>query len=199
MVLEDCELPLDALIGQEGQGLDLAFALLVKNRFPYAATNLGVAVAAHRMAIEHAKQRETFGQKLSQRQAIQWMLADAGRAARVAAGSSGKARGRPTAVRTRAWRRRSPSSIERLGRVVDAAVQIHGGSACRRSSAGALVSRGAHFAASAKAVGGESHGHRAVAVPMNGLMLEGVLVVEIGANLAGPVAGEILAHMGRTC
>src|SRR5206468_1677304 len=37
----------------------------------------GVAVAAHRMAIEHAKQRETFGQKLSQRQAIQWMLADA--------------------------------------------------------------------------------------------------------------------------
>ena len=77
VTLEDCELPLDALVGQEGQGLDLAFDLLVKNRFPYSATNLGVAVAAHRMAIEHAKQRETFGQKLSQRQAIQWMLADA--------------------------------------------------------------------------------------------------------------------------
>src|SRR6266705_6968048 len=74
VLFEDCELPLDALIGQEGQGLDLAFDLLVKNRFPYAATNLGVAVAAHKMAIEHAKQRETFGQKLSQRQAIQWML-----------------------------------------------------------------------------------------------------------------------------
>src|SRR6266436_1178953 len=77
VVFEDCELPADALIGKEGQGLELAFDLLVKNRFPYSATNLGVAVAAHRMAIEHAKQRETFGQKLSQRQAIQWMLADA--------------------------------------------------------------------------------------------------------------------------
>src|SRR5207249_731106 len=66
-----------ALIGQDGQGLDLAFDLLVKNRFPYSATNLGVAVAAHRMAIEHAKHRSTFGAPLSQRQAIQWMLADA--------------------------------------------------------------------------------------------------------------------------
>ncbi|HEV8311655.1 MAG TPA: acyl-CoA dehydrogenase family protein, partial [Burkholderiaceae bacterium] len=74
---EDCEVPEENLIGKEGQGLDLAFDLLVKQRFPYSATNLGVAVAAHRMAVAHAKQRETFGQKLSQRQAIQWMLADA--------------------------------------------------------------------------------------------------------------------------
>src|SRR5207245_9434659 len=70
-------LPGEPLIGAEGQGLDLAFDLLVKNRFPYSACNVGVAVAAHRMAIEHAKQRSTFGAPLSQRQAIQWMLADA--------------------------------------------------------------------------------------------------------------------------
>src|SRR5882724_1800537 len=76
VVFEDVVLPGDALVGAEGQGLDLAFSLLVKNRFPYAATNLGVAVAAHRMAIAHAKQRSTFGVPLSQRQAIQWMLAD---------------------------------------------------------------------------------------------------------------------------
>src|SRR5919197_195897 len=77
VVFEECVLPGDALIRQEGQGLDLAFDLLVKNRFTYSATNLGVAVAAHRMAIAHAKQRSTFGQLLSQRKAIQWMLADA--------------------------------------------------------------------------------------------------------------------------
>ena len=34
---EDCEIPAENLIGQEGQGLDLAFDLLVKNRFPYSA------------------------------------------------------------------------------------------------------------------------------------------------------------------
>ena len=65
------------LIGEEGQGLDLAFDLLVKQRFPYSACNLGVAVAAHRMAVAHAKQRSTFGKPLAERQAIQWMLADA--------------------------------------------------------------------------------------------------------------------------
>src|SRR5205823_5984418 len=77
VVFEDCELPAENLVGAPGQGLDLAFDLLVKNRFPYSACNLGVAVAAHRMAIAHAKQRSTFGAPLAQRQAIQWMLADA--------------------------------------------------------------------------------------------------------------------------
>src|SRR2546422_7307105 len=76
-VFEDCELPAESLIGAEGQGLDLAFELLVKNRVPHPACNLGVAIAAHRMAVAHAKQRSTFGAPLSQRQAIQWMLADA--------------------------------------------------------------------------------------------------------------------------
>ena len=81
--VQTCALPIygrssgDALVGAEGQGLDLAFSLLVKNRFPYAATNLGVAVAAHRLAVAHAKQRLTFGVRLSERQAIQWMLVDA--------------------------------------------------------------------------------------------------------------------------
>src|SRR5919106_1428069 len=42
VTLEDVELPADALVGAEGQGLDLAFDLLVKNRFPYSATNLRV-------------------------------------------------------------------------------------------------------------------------------------------------------------
>ena len=74
---EDCRVPAENLIGEEGQGLYLCFDLLTKARFPYSAANLGVAVAAHRMAIAHAKQRETFGELLSQRQAIQWMLADA--------------------------------------------------------------------------------------------------------------------------
>jgi acyl-CoA dehydrogenase len=129
VVFEDCMLPGDALIGREGQGLDLAFDLLVKNRFPYSATNLGVAVAAHRMAIEHAKQRETFGQKLSQRQAIQWMLADAEvelRACRWLIWEGAWKADRGEDARVEASIAKLYSS-EVLGRVVDAAVQIHGG------------------------------------------------------------------------
>jgi acyl-CoA dehydrogenase len=129
VVFEDCHLPAENLVGAEGQGLDLAFDLLVKQRFPYAACNLGVAVAAHRMAIAHAKQRVTFGQPLSQRQAIQWMLADAEvelRAARwlIWEGAWKADRGEDTRVEASIAKL---YSSEMLGRVVDAAVQIHGG------------------------------------------------------------------------
>ncbi|HEV8615075.1 MAG TPA: acyl-CoA dehydrogenase family protein [Methylomirabilota bacterium] len=129
VVFEDCEIPGANLIGQEGQGLDLAFDLLVKNRFPYSACNLGVAVAAHRMAIEHAKHRSTFGAPLSQRQAIQWMVADAEveiRAARWLIWEGAWKADRGEDARVEASIAKLYSS-EVLGRVVDAAVQIHGG------------------------------------------------------------------------
>ena len=129
VVFEDCEIPEENLIGKPGQGLNLAFDLLVKQRFPYSATNLGVAVAAHRMAVAHAKQRETFGQKLSQRQSIQWMLADAEvelRAARWLIWDGAWKADRGEDARVEASIAKLHSS-EVLGRVVDAAVQIHGG------------------------------------------------------------------------
>ncbi|MBI1963026.1 MAG: acyl-CoA dehydrogenase family protein [Candidatus Rokubacteria bacterium] len=129
VVFEDCELPAENLVGREGQGLDLAFDLLVKQRFPYSATNLGVAVAAHRMAIAHAKERSTFGAPLAQRQAIQWMLADAEvelRAARWLIWDGAWKADRGEDARVEASIAKLYSS-EVLGRVIDAAVQIHGG------------------------------------------------------------------------
>ncbi|HYE89503.1 MAG TPA: acyl-CoA dehydrogenase family protein [Terriglobales bacterium] len=129
VVFEDCEIPAENLVGAEGQGLDLAFDLLVKNRFPYSACNLGVAVAAHRMAVAHAKQRSTFGVPLSQRQAIQWMLADAEveiRACRWLIWEGAWKADRGEDARVEASIAKLYSS-EVLGRVVDAAVQIHGG------------------------------------------------------------------------
>jgi len=129
VTLEDCEVPAENLVGAEGQGLDLAFDLLVKNRFPYSACNLGVAVAAHRMAIAHAKQRSTFGAPLSQRQAIQWMLADAEvelRACRWIIWDGAWKADRGEDARVEASIAKLYSS-EVLGRVIDSAVQIHGG------------------------------------------------------------------------
>ena len=129
VVFEDCKLPAENLIGEEGQGLDLAFDLLVKQRFPYSACNLGVAVAAQRLAIAHAKQRSTFGAPLAERQAIQWMLADAEveiRAARWLIWEGAWKADRREDARIEASIAKLYSS-EVLGRVVDAAVQIHGG------------------------------------------------------------------------
>ena len=129
VLFEDCAIPAENLIGREGQGLDLAFDLLVKQRFPYSACNLGVAVAAHRMAVAHAKQRSTFGAPLSQRQAIQWMLADAEvelRAARWLIWEGAWKADRGEDARVEASIAKLYSS-ELLGRVIDAAVQIHGG------------------------------------------------------------------------
>ncbi len=129
VALEDCRVPAENLLGGEGQGLDLALGGLVRQRFPYAAANLGVAVAAHRMAIAHARQRQTFGVPLSQRQAIQWMLADAEvelRAARWLIWEGAWKADRGEDARVEASIAKLYSS-EVLGRVVDRAVQIHGG------------------------------------------------------------------------
>jgi acyl-CoA dehydrogenase len=74
--LEDCRIPVEQRLGPEGAGLNLCLNLLTGLRFPYSACNVGVGVAALRMATDYAKQRKTFGELLARRQAIQWMLAD---------------------------------------------------------------------------------------------------------------------------
>src|SRR5207244_960147 len=50
VVFEDCRIPESQMIGPEGRGLSLCLDLLTRNRFPYSASNLGIAVAAQRMA-----------------------------------------------------------------------------------------------------------------------------------------------------
>ena len=129
VVLEDCTVPAENLVGEEGRGLSLCLDLLTRLRFPYSACNLGVAAAAHRMAIAHAKQRSTFGAPLSQRQAIQWMLADAEvelRAARWLIWDGAWKADRGEDARVEASIAKLYSS-DVLGRVIDGAVQIHGG------------------------------------------------------------------------
>jgi acyl-CoA dehydrogenase len=81
------------------------------------------------MAIDYSKQRKTFGEMLSRRQAIQWMLADSEveiRAARWLIWDGAWKSGRKEDARMEASVAKLYSS-EVLGRVVDRAVQIHGG------------------------------------------------------------------------
>lgn len=129
LVLKDCLIPHANLLGKEGDGLGMVLRLLTKNRFPYSAANIGVAVAALRMAVAYAKQRVTFGRTLSSRQAIQWMLADSEveiRAARWLTWEGAWKVDRGEEHRHEASIAKLYSS-EVLGRVVDRAVQIHGG------------------------------------------------------------------------
>jgi alkylation response protein AidB-like acyl-CoA dehydrogenase len=64
------------ILGAVNKGFAIANDRLTRQRIPYAAGCIGVAVKAHEMALEYVPQRETFGAPLSSRQAIQWMLVD---------------------------------------------------------------------------------------------------------------------------
>jgi alkylation response protein AidB-like acyl-CoA dehydrogenase len=69
--------PLDHLLGQEGDGLRQALATLDAGRISIAAIGVGLAQAAFEHARSYAKDRKAFGQSISSFEAIQWMVADA--------------------------------------------------------------------------------------------------------------------------
>ena len=73
---DNVTVPAANLIGEEGQGFALAEDFLVAARIVYGAGPVGIADAALRIAIDWARRRETFGVKLKDRQAVQWMIAD---------------------------------------------------------------------------------------------------------------------------
>ena len=69
-------IPSANILGELNKGFAIASDRLTRQRIPYAAGCIGVAIKAHAMALEYVPQRETFGAPLSSRQAIQWMLVD---------------------------------------------------------------------------------------------------------------------------
>jgi alkylation response protein AidB-like acyl-CoA dehydrogenase len=76
LFFEDCRVPVDNLLGREGQGFVIAMKTLDKSRPGVGAQALGVAQGAFELAAEYAQAREQFGGPLSSLQAIQFMLAD---------------------------------------------------------------------------------------------------------------------------
>lgn len=73
---EDMRVPDKNILGKVNRGFAIANDRLTRQRIPYAAGCIGVAIEAHEMALEYVSQRETFGAPLSTRQSIQWMLVD---------------------------------------------------------------------------------------------------------------------------
>ena len=77
IALDDCRVEGWKLLGQEGQGFAPMQVRLGTRRVEMAAWSIGMAQRALEMICEFAPQRVTFGQPLSERQAIQWWVADA--------------------------------------------------------------------------------------------------------------------------
>ena len=127
--LEDYEIPVENRLGEEGAGFRLAEKWLVHARVPYAAASIGVAQASLALAIEWAKQRETFGSQLADKQAIQWMIADSEielRAARLLVYQAAWNGDRGQDIKVDASIAKVYAT-ETAGRVVDRCIQIFGG------------------------------------------------------------------------
>jgi alkylation response protein AidB-like acyl-CoA dehydrogenase len=76
LIFEDCELPLENLLGAEGQGFVDSMRILDGGRISIAALGLGMATGAYDCALRYSRQRKQFGRPISEFQAIQWKLAD---------------------------------------------------------------------------------------------------------------------------
>ncbi len=76
LIFEDCEIPLENLLGKEGDGFIDAMRILDGGRISIAALGLGMAQGAYEAALNYSKERRQFGKAISEFQAIQWKLAD---------------------------------------------------------------------------------------------------------------------------
>jgi alkylation response protein AidB-like acyl-CoA dehydrogenase len=76
VVMEDCRIPDDQLVGEPGQGFIDAMKILDGGRISIAALALGMARGAYEAALKYSQEREQFGKPISDFQAIQFMLAD---------------------------------------------------------------------------------------------------------------------------
>lgn len=76
LIFENCVVPKENLIGQEGKGFGIAMKTLDGGRIGIAAQALGIAEGALEEAIAYMKERKQFGRPLSAFQGLQWMIAE---------------------------------------------------------------------------------------------------------------------------
>ncbi len=75
VVLEDCRVPLDARVGEEGRGFEYAKRTLAEGRTTLAARCVGAGQKALELALAYAEERQTFGKPLVEHQTIAFRLA----------------------------------------------------------------------------------------------------------------------------
>jgi len=129
IVLNDCEVPVENRLGEEGQGLTIALSALDGGRIGIGALAVGLAQGALEESVKYAKQRRAFGKNISEFQAIQWMLADMQTEIEAARGLVQYAAWLKDAHPSKLGAMASKAKLyasEMVNRVVYKAVQIHG-------------------------------------------------------------------------
>jgi alkylation response protein AidB-like acyl-CoA dehydrogenase len=134
---ERCRIPAANLLGGEGEGWRVAMGTLDVFRASVGAQAVGLAQAALELALAHARQRVQFGQPLAELPAIQAMLANMAteiRAARLLVYSAARLRDAGAARVTLESSMAKLYATEMAHRVVDQALQIHGGAGVLRGT-----------------------------------------------------------------
>jgi len=129
LIFEDCRVPAENLLGQEGDGFKISMTALDGGRIGIGAQSVGVAQAALDAAVSYAKEREQFGQPISKFQGLRWMLADMAtelEAARQLTFSAAAKKDRGERYTMEASMAKLFAS-EMVNRVTAKALQIHGG------------------------------------------------------------------------
>jgi acyl-CoA dehydrogenase len=129
IVFEDCRIPADAIVGNEGEGFEYAKRCLSEGRTTLGGRCVGASQKALELALEYAEQRRTFGKPLAEHQTIAFRLAQ----------MSARTEAARMVVYRSAWlldqgqaaiRESSTAKLvagEGLWQTVDDALQIHGG------------------------------------------------------------------------
>jgi alkylation response protein AidB-like acyl-CoA dehydrogenase len=129
LTFENCEIPADNLLSQEGDGFKLAMTALDGGRIGIASQACGIASAAMEASLSYARERKAFGSPISEYQAIRFFLANMKTELTAAQlltfrAAALKEQGKPF---TREASMAKVFASEMANRVCDKAVQIHGG------------------------------------------------------------------------
>ena len=129
IAFEDCQVGADAMLGEEGDGYRVALANLSVGRIGIAAQAVGMARASFELARAYAGEREAFGTRIINHQAVQFRLADMATKVTVARqmvlhAASLKDAGRPCLTEAAMAKLYASEMAEE---VCSAAIQIHGG------------------------------------------------------------------------
>jgi butyryl-CoA dehydrogenase len=148
ILLNNCTVPTENRLGEEGAGLKIALSALDGGRIGIAAQAVGLAQGALDESVKYAKARKAFGKSIGEFQAIQWMLADMHTEIEAARGlvyeaafrkdclssASSTSSGSLNSFSPSASSRAKLYASEMVNRVVYKAVQIHGSLGYSRES-----------------------------------------------------------------
>jgi butyryl-CoA dehydrogenase len=129
LIFEDCRIPTENRLGNEGDGFLIAMTGLDGGRIGIAAQSLGVAQAAFDAAVQYAREREQFGRAISKFQGLRWMVADMAteiEAARLMMLSAAEMKDNGENYTLQASMAKLFAS-EMVNRITAKAIQIHGG------------------------------------------------------------------------